>query len=542
MVTMSETKPATTSTFAVFLSYSRTDPQVKLAAESLRSALEQAGLAVFKDDHAIQPGDQWVSRLEKALSQCGAYVALVGTQGIWRWVGAEVQVALNRHLSPYDNAQRLPLFPILLGDTTPEVLPPFLALFQATRWSPDLPLPDNLISAIKTKSIILGQTESFEGCPFLGLHAFDRKDAKLFFGRRKETLDALAMLGDQRETNPERIGESGGAGYVRWLQIAGNSGAGKSSLVRAGMLPMIERGALWARTGFDRWQVLGPMLPGKNPLAALAETLERGLVSDESKRDSLALEEKFKTNAKSLARRVRDLSQDQTAYLLIIDQFEELFTFADDEPRKYFDAVLAHALQDRECPLFVISTVRLDFLDRFERVPKLLEVHNSDKGAQYILPTITEQGLREVIEGPARLAGLDVSPVTAAMLNDARDETGALPLVENALTTLWEQREPNINQLSGRRYTDLGGLAGILASQADALLERIDREVPKGKQGTLELLLRLTRISDQGRHSRQRVSLEEAIAVAGDGKPGLGEQVVRLLSGERDVGRMSSAA
>jgi hypothetical protein len=458
-----------------------------------------------------------------------------GAQGVWRWVGAEVEIALVRHLSPHDDSQRLPLFPILLGDAKPEVLPPFLALFQATQWSPDQPLPGDLVAAIQTKSIRLDQTQPFAGCPFLGLDAFDRKDARLFFGRRKETLDALAMLGDQRETDPERIGGAGGAGYVRWLQIAGNSGAGKSSLVRAGMLPMIERGALWARTGFDRWQVLGPMLPGTNPLAALAEVMERGLIGDETKRDSLTLEGKFKANAESLARRVRDRREDRTAYLLVIDQFEELFTFAEDEPRKHFDTGLAHALQDPQCPLFVISTVRLDFLDRFERVPKLLEVHNSEKGAQTILPTITERGLREVIEGPARLAGLDVSPVTAAILADARDEIGALPLVENALTTLWNDPNRPPGRLSGEKYAEAGGLAGMLASQADSLLQQVGREIPKGRHKALKLLLHLTRVSDQGRHSRQRISLEQAVEVAGQGKPEQGDRLIQLLSGQRDA-------
>lgn len=460
---------------------------------------------------------------------------LVGREGIRRWVGAEVQIALNRHLSNHDDQDQLALFPILLDETSPQSLPPFLDLFQATHWSPGEKLPDDLIDAIRARTIRLNHVEEFEGCPFLGLHPFDLKDAKLFFGRRKETLDALALLGDQRETDPEYLAGAGGGGYVRWLQIAGNSGAGKSSLTRVGMLPMVERGALWARTGFEHWQILEPMLPGTDPLAALAEALERGLVTEEAWRDSLGLEQRLKSDERSLARKLRDVKQDKTAFLLVIDQFEELFTFAADESRKVFDTVLAHALQDPECPLFVVSTVRLDFLDRFECVPKLLVAYNSDIAAQYILPTISGQGLQEAIEGPARLAALDVSEVLTAILDDARGEVGVLPLVENALTTLWTRRGPNSHRLSGKLYSGLGGLAGILASQADALLERVDKVIPKGRQKVLELLLRLTRVSDQGRHSRQRVSLKEAINVAGDDDPAKGELVVRLLSGERNA-------
>jgi len=207
------------------------------------------GLSVFQDEDAIRVGDRWVTRLQEALKGCSAFVVLVGRDGVQRWVGAEVEVAVTRHLSPHDDAERLPIFPIFLEGAKPEALPPLLALFQSAHWSPAEPLPGTLIEAIRTRATRLDYPHTFEGCPFLGLNAFRRADARLFFGRRKETLEALAGLGDQQESNPESMHGSGGAGYHRWLQIEGNSGAGKSSLVNAGMLPMIERGALWARTG-----------------------------------------------------------------------------------------------------------------------------------------------------------------------------------------------------------------------------------------------------------------------------------------------------
>ncbi|MCB1949145.1 toll/interleukin-1 receptor domain-containing protein, partial [Nitrosomonas sp.] len=133
----------------VFISYSRTNRDACLA---LRMALEQAGLSVFQDEDAIRVGDRWVTRLEQALQQCTAFVLLVGRDGIQRWVGAEVQVALSRHLSPHDDAQRLPIFPILLDAAQPDALPPFLKLFQAEHWTPQNPLPDDLVSAILSHS------------------------------------------------------------------------------------------------------------------------------------------------------------------------------------------------------------------------------------------------------------------------------------------------------------------------------------------------------------------------------------------------------
>jgi Novel STAND NTPase 1/TIR domain len=525
---------AAPETKQVFISHSRNDREACLA---LRSALEQAGFSVFQDEDAIRAGDRWVTRLQEALQRCSAFVLLLGRDGVQRWVGAEVEVALIRHLSPHDEAERLAIFPVLLEGASPEALPPFLARLQSARWSPADPVPPALREAIETRGTRFDYPP-FDGCPFLGLTAFQRGDARLFFGRRKETVEALAFLGDQQQTNPEHLHGGGGASYYRWLQIEGNSGSGKSSLVNAGMLPMIERGALWARTGFEGWTVLGPLMPGQDPVGNLAVALEQGLIAEQEKRDSLGLQKRLEADERALAHRLRDFGRPERAYLLVVDQFEELFTFAEDAPRKRFDALLAHALQDPECPLFLITTVRTDFLDRFEWLPRLQGIYNTHC-KRYFLPTISEYGLREVIEQPARLADLDVSEVTTAILDDARDEVGALPLVENALLTLWQYPEGKM-RLSGDRYREENGIAGMLSTQADALLTRIGRAVPKGREAALELLLRLTRINEEGRHSRQRIPREEAMLVAGNGDDVRGERVVRLLSGERALERRNA--
>ena len=418
----------------------------------------------------------------------------------------------------------------MLEGASVESLPPFLALNQAAVWSPDEVVPDALLDAIAARTPQLDESLSLDGCPFLGLNAFKSSDARLFFGRRDETLDALACIGDQRQRSPETINTRAGAGYHRWLQIEGNSGAGKSSLVSAGMLPMIEQGALWARTGFERWQVLGPMMPGGSPLVKLAEVIEHGVIEDAQRRDSLSRLRRLETDERALAFALRDFRQQDNAFLLVVDQFEELFTFTEDAARKQFDALLAHALQDPDCPLFLISTIRADFLDRFEQLPRLQSIYNSHC-KRYFLPLISEHGLREVIEQPARLAGLDVLEVTAVILEDARDEIGALPLVESTLYTLWLNREGN--RLSAEYYRKANGIAGMLSAQADALLEQINGSLPRGRRAALEVLLRLTRINDQGAHSRQRILREEAVFIAGGERDSAGERVVQLLSGER---------
>jgi hypothetical protein len=512
-----------------FLSYSHTD---LAAADALSDQLIAAGIELFKDDLTLRSGDRWLTRLQAAVAGCGAFIVLVGRDGVQRWVGAEVEAALNRHLSPHGDAPRLPIHPILLEGATPEALPPFLALFQAVRWIPGTPLPDGLRDALLQGQSRMEERPRYDGCPFLGLGAFQRKHAELFFGRRAETLQALAGLGDQSQTAPETLhgGSHSSSGYHRWLQIEGNSGSGKSSLVHAGLLPMIDRGALWPRTGYTRWRVLGPLMPGKEPVTRLAEALEHGLKPDAQQRDTALRRDRLAGDESALALTVRDFKQPDTAFLLVIDQFEELFTLADDAQRKTFDALLAHTLQDADCPLFLVSTVRADFIDRIEQLPRLSALFNTHC-KRYLLPTISPQGLREAIELPARLAGLDVTEITTAMLSDAGDEPGTLPLVENALLQLWQQRQGD--KLSGNVYRDRGGLAGMLSADADALLERVDRTVPKGKAAALELLLALTRFNSGGRHTRQRLMRDEAIQAAGNGNDRLGERVLQMLSGER---------
>ena len=371
---------------------------------------------------------------------------------------------------------------------------------------------------------------SSDNCPYLGLRAFSQDDAELFFGREHEIRQALATFGEvvrgssatQRET-------------IRWLQIEGNSGAGKSSFVNAGLLSRIENGALNATTGFNDWRIIGPMLPGEQPLRRLAEALQRALISERQERDTLACQSQLEGDKRALSYLLNDQRDSGTAYLLVLDQFEELFTFSDPEQRRYFDAQVANALLDEECPLFLINTVRIDFLDGVEQLPGLSELYNT-RCCRYLLKTISREGLREVIEQPARKVGLDVSEVSAAILRDAEHEPGALPLVENALHYLWERRSDN--RLVGKIYTKERGIFGMLEMQADGLLEALNEEMPDGRNRALELLLALTQVNEQGNHARRRLSLAEARVVAAGRKqqPETGQRVINWLAGQPGPG------
>jgi len=198
-----------------------------------------------------------------------------------------------------------------------------------------------------------------------------------------------------------------GSPTVRWLEINGNSGSGKSSLMNAGLLPLVDQGWVWPRTGYEHWRRIGPMMPGERPVAMLAEQLTRAFGAEMSDVRKCLESGDQQALAEWLRGRKPD---DDTAFLLVVDQFEELFTFADPAQRSGFDRLLATALEDADCPLFVISTVRADFHDRFADLPRLVAVRNW-RARSWTLPPISTNGLREVISGPARLAGLDVSEV-----------------------------------------------------------------------------------------------------------------------------------
>ncbi|MFM8342537.1 MAG: SUMF1/EgtB/PvdO family nonheme iron enzyme, partial [Methylomonas sp.] len=351
--------------------------------------------------------------------------------------------------------------------------------------------------------------------PYLGLRTFQSEDAHLFFGRQQQTLELMGCLKQSIEDSQ----------YCRWLQLEGGSGVGKSSLVNAGLLPLIREGELKAQPGLSQWQILDYRMPGEKPLSKLASLLV-GLMPEHTALDGvLKCLQQLEQDDRYFSLLLKNLSSNKTGYVLFIDQFEELFVFSDKSERRYFDTQLDYALRDKDCPLFLITTVRIDFLDQFEQLPRLSEIYNSHC-QRYLLKSVSQQDLRDIIERPARLAGLDVSEVTEVILNDAQQETGALPLVENALHFLYQQRLGI--HLSGKSYTSAGGLIGMLANQADDLLNTLSS---KDRLSALELLLAMTRINPEGQHTRRRISQSEAQNLAGDGDKQRGQRIIDYLSG-----------
>ena len=277
--------------------------------------------------------------------------------------------------------------------------------------------------------------------PYIGLHAFDEEDAHLFHGREKlvtELVDALAQRA--------------------MVTVVGPSGSGKSSVVRAGVLPAIRRGAI---PGSESWFV-ATMVPGADPIDALETALLRVAVNPPATlREQLA-------EPGGLLRAVRRVLPDErTCLLLLVDQFEELFTQArDPAERDRFLAELAHAAVEPMSPLRVIATLRADHYDAPLRQASIAELVT--RTTVTVRPMAPDE-LDRAIRLPAASVGVGVEPALASELVAGLDaRSSALPLLQFSLTELFDRRVSNTMLLATHR--ELGGLTGALAARADRIL------------------------------------------------------------------------
>jgi formylglycine-generating enzyme required for sulfatase activity len=507
---------------AIFLSYAGVDREI---ATQVALGLKGTGVDVWWDREGIGWGDNWIQKLEDALTQCTGYVILVGSSGVRKWVKFELSLAIKRHIE-----QELPIFPLLLPGVTPDALPPFLATLQAK------PLPEklsdidygNMATWLSRKvpyqdPLALPSVPS-EVCPFPGLEAFGEDDAKFFFGRQKETLDAVSCMG---------MGLDGV--YRRWLQVEGTSGVGKSSLVKAGIIPTIKKG--WAGSTeaatWRGWRIVEPMRPGADPILNLSEALSKSLGQETGKPSLEECYGMLQHDDKALQVALRGWVPSGEALVLVIDQLEEIFTLTQDgKVRDRFDALLANALSDQDGPLHVVTTIRSDFMMRFTALP-CLQALLHEKASRYLLTPIDNYGLKDVVFTPAKLAGLRWSDelLPDDIVKEARGEPGALPLVENLLRLLWLEAQSNKSEtLSRKIYNELGGVGGALAKSADALLESLG----DGKEKALNLLTALVNVGGERQDTQDtRRTVPKSVALKAAGGGAQAEEILDQLSGLR---------
>ncbi|HEY2593355.1 MAG TPA: ATP-binding protein, partial [Chloroflexota bacterium] len=340
-------------------------------------------------------------------------------------------------------------------------------------------------------------------CPYRGLESFEQEHADLFFGRDADIQRLLEQLKASR-----------------FVAVVAPSGSGKSSVVRAGLLPTLRRDAL---PGSAAWQSV-LMLPGAEPLTALATELFLLSPSGalQPTLDSLATDARTLHLAVSLAL----ARQPRTArVVLVVDQFEELFTQCwDPQEQAQFVANLLYAATVPDGRTVVVLTMRADFYAHCTAYPELAA---SIAAHQHLLSPLDEEGLRQAIEGPARRTGLVFEPgLVDTILDDVIGEPGALPLLEYALTELWSHRRGTLLTLEG--YRTSGGVQGALALRAEQVYAAFS---PAEQAVAQQVFLRLVESGEGTEDSRRRVDLSELTTMSAGRE--ITERVVSALVAAR---------
>ena len=349
--------------------------------------------------------------------------------------------------------------------------------------------------------------------PYKGLQSFDEADAEHFLGREQLTARLVGRL----RQNP-------------FLAVVGASGSGKSSLVRAGLVPALRGGQPLADgglppTGSSRWAIR-LLTPTAHPLDALAVALTG---PDAPPDAAAALAAQLAADSGALAAAARGLlaAEDRPRLLLVIDQFEEVFALARDaaERRALFDNLVAALDPAADHPLSVVVALRADFYARFAEHDGLRDL--IARHQEYIGAMSRDELFRAIVAPAARGDWKLQEGLVELMLDDAGDEPGALPLLSHALLETWRRRRGRTMTLSA--YAESGGVRGAIAKTAETIFQQ--QLTAEQRPIARAIFVRLTelgeRADDGTPDTRRRALFSELITRATD--PQMLDAVLRIL-------------
>ena len=344
------------------------------------------------------------------------------------------------------------------------------------------------------------------GCPYRGLLPFAESDAEVFYGRERLTAELAVKLA-------AKLSRGG------LVVVTGASGAGKSSLLRAGLLPKLAQGR--QVRGSERWPRV-VLTPAKDPLTELAARLAAVGGSDAvAIRDGLTRRPGQAHLAVWSAIHAQASRRDQqrpmsgagaARLVLIVDQFEQVFTLnpgpgGEAERQAFITALYSAATNpvgaQQMPPAIVVIAVRGDFWDRCAAYPELA---GALQEGQFVVGPMTQSDLRLAITGPANAAGLRIDPaLTDTILADLRvagadDAAGVLPLLSQAMSLTWDKREGD--RLTGHGYGEAGGVRHAVQSSADSVYDALPAEQQALAR---EVLRNMTLVGRDGRLSRRPV-------------------------------------
>lgn len=311
------------------------------------------------------------------------------------------------------------------------------------------------------------------GNPYRGLASFEAEHRALFFGRAAESRAAIDRL---RET--------------ALAVVTGDSGVGKSSLCRAGVIPLVQDGAL----GDGRAYRAVTVLPGKRPHTSLLAAIAATFGVDET---AVAREEGHEPSA--FARALRRMLGKREGLLLLVDQAEELVTFADPDEARAFAEIVAR-LPAPAAGVRVLVAVRGDFFTRLAALPGLGELLDQ---SLLVLRPLSQDGIRAAVTGPAAQHGVTFEPpeLVDTLTAAAAGAAGGLPLLQFALAELWEARH-GAKSITPALLDGIGGVDGALARHAESVIEGLS---PAARVAARRLLVSLVTADAT---ARRRTSVE----------------------------------
>lgn len=483
----------------VFLS-AAPDDAVHLAR--LRADLEAHDILVWDEQHGPVGRSAIPERVrQQGIRLAQALVVIVSSQ-------TSSSLIVKEHLRLADLYQRRRVF-VWMGDEERNLEP---GGWRDLIWI-DAHGP-NYISGLQTIGETLHERISISGIldalkeptweprnPYIGLRAFTAQETKDFFGRELfiEQLcsDIQKMLKSETQTHEQR----------RLLTVIGSSGSGKSSVVMAGVLPQLMQSE-----DSKSWVYMNPMVPGKDPIEALADAFRFTDYFRNTSFETLQADLKGDTTnglhrlAKQLATQQELTTHQKTQVVLFVDQFEELFTLTvSEEHRRRFLDLLRTAVTEPEGPLLVLLTLRADFSHQLIAYPDFYRLF--EPTLKILFPLEIEE-LRAAIERPAAQSDVQLffeGNLVGDLLFEVQGQAGALPLLQFTLQQLFERRTGH--RLTQHAYKEIGKVSGALAQYADVTYEYL----PKEQQPLARVMfLRLLELgASEQETTRRRAALTE---------------------------------
>lgn len=438
----------------------------RISRSWLRQALRQSGAAqqiVILDCPNASNLPDWIEELQREQGQCLIAAASPRDQ---------TELFTRSLVDTLNAADRQAGFPVAGWITQLQ-----LALAGQTQLSVWLSGTQGVIEVFPSHST--NRSSDIRVCPYRGLQPFTERDAEFFYGRSALTQQLLQAIQQQS-----------------CLAVVGASGSGKSSIVQAGLMAQLRQGKVVPAS--EQWW-MGRMCPGDRPFEALIQCLAEAEEHEQ-------IEGLLYQGVEGLVQWLR--TRTEPMVLLVIDQFEELFTLCAEPVRQDFLNIVLEALEYTRDRFKLVLTLRADFVAAGLEVPQLATI--LQRSSILVPPCLSDEEYRQVIVRPAEQVGLTVEPGLVEVLLQELDRTpGDLPILEFVLEQLWQHRQQGILTLEAYQ-SEIGGLQGALEHKAQSTYNQLDSEEQECARW---IFLSLTQLGEGVEDTRRRV-LKSDLSVA----------------------------